>query len=45
VRSFYVASPYSQGGRRIRDQVADWFRGEGIAVTEVGDYFVTAENR
>lgn len=42
VKHYYVASPYSQGGRRIRDQVVDWFTSQGITVTEVGDYYVTA---
>jgi FkbM family methyltransferase len=44
VDEFYVASPYSQDGQRVRDQVVDWFRDHRIEITEVGEAFVTAKN-
>lgn len=42
VRHFSVTSPYSRHGRRLRDQVVEWFRDHQISVTDVGETSVRA---
>jgi hypothetical protein len=42
VDAFSVTSPYSRGGRRIREQVIDWFQHHHIKVTAVGETSVIA---